>query len=189
MDWSKEWSDFKEGDLNSFRHIYDFYFDRLYRYGSRLTTDIQLLEDSIQELFLTLFTNRKNLSDTDNVEFYLLKALKWTIYGNLRKEKFFASKNREIDDFHLEFLVDSEEPEAIDQEKIELIKQSFKSLKPEAKEILYLKFYQNLDYRQIGEILGIQPDSAKKQVYRIISSLKKILSNKLLELFFLCSRA
>lgn len=46
------------------------------------------------------------------------------------------------------------------------------TLDPKQRELLFLKFYNNLSYKEIGKILDIQPDSAKKQVYRIIKKLK-----------------
>lgn len=163
--------------MDSFRRIYDHFFDRLFQYGCKLTGNTELVEDSIQELFLTVYTNRDHLSDTDNVEFYLLKALKLTIYGKLRKEKRMIFRNEERDEFTLQFLIETEEPENIEQRKIELILKSLNELSPAAREIIYLKFYSDLDYRQIGSMLGIKPDSAKKQVYRIVSSLRLMLKD------------
>ncbi|MCW0481825.1 RNA polymerase sigma factor [Gaoshiqia sediminis] len=187
-DWSVEWSRFKCGDMDSFRRIYDHFFDRLYRYGCKLTANTEMVEDSMQELFLSLYTRRENLSETVSVEFYLLKALKLIIYGKLRKEKKYVF-SREENDFKLEFLLETDEPEDLDQRRVELILKSLGELNPAAREIIYLKFYSDLDYRQIGEMLGIQPDSAKKQVYRVVSSLRALLKDTPLELLHICFRA
>ncbi|MGD9929224.1 MAG: RNA polymerase sigma factor [Mangrovibacterium sp.] len=188
-DWFVEWSRFKSGDMDSFRRIYDHFFDRLYRYGCKLTASTELVEDSIQELFLSLYTRRENLAETVSVEFYLLKALKLIIYGKLRKEKRLVFNRGDGDNFKLEFLLETDEPEDLDQCRVELIMKSLGELNPAAREIIYLKFYSDLDYRQIGEMLGIQPDSAKKQVYRIVSSLRVLLKDTPLELLYICFRA
>ena len=188
-DWSIEWSRFKSGDKDAFQLIYGHFFDRLFQYGCKLTTNTELVEDCIQELFLKIYTNRNKLSDTDSVEFYLLKALKLTIYGKLRKEKRLVFNRGEGDGFKLEFLLETEEPDDIDQRKIELILKSLNELNPSAREIIYLKFYSGLDYQQIGDMLGIKPDSAKKQVYRVVSSLRAILKDFPLELLVICFRA
>jgi RNA polymerase sigma factor (sigma-70 family) len=187
-DWSLEWSQFKNGRQDSFQHIYDHFFDRLYQYGCKLTDSTELVEDCIQELFLTLYTNRNHLSDTVNVEFYLLKALKLTIYGKLRKEKHLIFKGDQLDEFKLEFLIETEEPELIKQHKIDSVLKSLNELSPAAREIIYLKFYSDLSYEEIGHMLGIKADSAKKQVYRIVSSLRVILKDvmsQLLVIFYI----
>jgi RNA polymerase sigma-70 factor (ECF subfamily) len=189
IDWSVEWSRFKSGDKDAFQLIYDHFFDRLFQYGCKLTGNTELVEDCIQELFLKIYTNRSKLSDTNSVEFYLLKAMKLTIYGILRKEKRLVFNSGEAYEFKLEFLLETEEPEDIDQRRIELILKSLNDLSPSAREIIYLKFYSGLDYQQIGNMLGIKPDSAKKQVYRIVSSLRTVLRDFPLELFVICFRA
>lgn len=181
-DWSLEWSCFKNGNRESFQKIYDHFFDRLFQYGCKLTSNTQLVEDCIQELFLTIYTNRNNLSDTDYVEFYLLKALKLTVYGKMRKEKRMPLQSWDKEEFNLEFLIETEEQDSIEQRKIELILKTINELGPAAREIIYLKFYTELDYQQIGTMLDIKPDSAKKQIYRIVSSIRSIIKDKVFEL-------
>jgi len=181
-DWFHEWTSFKSGDMESFRRIYDHFFNRLFQYGCKMTTDTEMVEDSIQELFLALYTKKEHLSDTDHLEFYLLKALKLTIYGKMRKEKRIAFRKEDYDAFHLEFLIETDESGTIEQEKIDLILRSLKELSPLSREIIYLRFYSDLSYEEIGRILGIKADSAKKQVYRIVSSLRFILKDVMSQL-------
>ncbi|MGE4586477.1 MAG: RNA polymerase sigma factor [Mangrovibacterium sp.] len=175
-DWSDNWKKFKHGDTEAFRLIYDFFFDRLYHYGRKLTSQTDLLEDCIQELFLTLYTNRKNLSDTDQLEFYLLKALKHTIYGKLRQEqRMLRFREQAGMNFELEFLAETG-PDREIADRLEPVRKYLETLTPRSRELLYLKFYTRLDYRQIGEMLGIQASSVKKQVYRIMSRMKEELA-------------
>jgi len=54
---------------------------------------------------------------------------------------------------------------------------SLEELSPQAREIIYLKFYGDLSYQEIGEMPGMKPDSAKKQVYRTVSSLRLMLKD------------
>ena len=188
IDWSTEWKQFKKGDQESFRKIYDFFFDRLYWYGFKIFADNELVEDCIQELFLNLYSRRENLSETNNLEFYLLKSLKLTIYQKLRHQDRFNVLNRDLEYFELQ-LADTDEADGSESSRLELVKASINSLSPAAKEILYLKFYSDLNYKQIGKIMGIQPDSVKKQVYRIINRLKEIVGDYYQEFFCLCFRA
>ncbi len=178
-DWAAEWLKFRKGDRAAFQRIYDFFFDRLYQYGHKLTHQSDLLEDCIQELFLTLYTNRENLSGSVSLEFYLLKALKLTIYGKLRKESRFLDIV-EVSDFSFrsEFVAETEYGETLDDKRFEKVKEYLDTLNPKSREILYLKFYTNLDYQEIGEVMGIRSSSVKKQVYRIMSKMKNVLGNQ-----------
>ena len=188
--WETTWLAFRQGDLQAFDAIYDHYIDRLYAYGSRLTHHEDILEDSIQELFMYLFTNRRKLAEKVNLEFYLLKALRRTIFHNEKREKRYqkvggTGSELSLFDFAEEYSGEEDEQTG----RARKLNEFLAELSPENREILYLKFYQNLNYREIGEMLGIQPDSAKKQVYRIISRLKETLPEQLMNLLLICFRA
>ena len=188
--WTSVWKEFRKGNMDAFQKIYNAFLDKLYAYGSKLTSDFSVVEDSIQELFLEIYTHRENLSETVNLEYYLLKAIRQIIFHRLKKEnRFYSLDELNSTIFNVNFEIEKNRPDDIQQEKIELIKKSLDSLTPKNREILYLKFYRGLSYQQIGEMLDMQADSAKKQVYRVISRLKEDLGSQTLELFFMCFKA
>ncbi|WP_297088003.1 sigma-70 family RNA polymerase sigma factor [uncultured Draconibacterium sp.] len=187
--WAPCWGAFKNGDMDAFRQIYTAFFDKLYAYGSKLTNDATLLEDSIQELFLELYTKRKKLASPENLEYYLLKSLKLTIYQKHRKNgRFVVSELEEetvrSDGFVFSYELSTGETEN-ETEKDEQLRKLLDNLDASQRELLYLKFYKRLTYKEIGHLLGVQPDSAKKQVYRIISRLKHKVSSVSLQLFYM----
>jgi len=52
---NKVWKTFLAGDKNAISEIFLEYYDDLFRYGFKLSSDSGLVEDSIQELFLKLW--------------------------------------------------------------------------------------------------------------------------------------
>ncbi len=54
--WQIIWDKFKSGDQKAFEIIYNEYVDVLYAYGSKMTSDKSLVEDSIQDLFIDIYT-------------------------------------------------------------------------------------------------------------------------------------
>lgn len=188
--WRENWLAFKNGDMDAFQRIYIDFFDKLYAYGSKLTVDSTLLEDSIQELFLELYTKRQNLSVPDNLEFYLLKSLKLTIYQKHRKKGNFIlvelKENAGVESGFV-FVNDVERRED-ESEKDRQLTKMLENLDASQRELLFLKFYKNLSYKEIGNLLAIQPDSAKKQVYRIIKRLKHSLKGVTIEFFIFFKR-
>lgn len=173
--WNHYWLVFKTGDMDAFHRIYVAFFDKLYAYGSKLTNDNTVVEDSIQELFLTLYTNRDKLALEINLEYYLVKSLRLTIYQKYRKLgkiELFGLSHVLAEESGFVFELETEQ-NAAEEHHQKIIKKILDSLDASYREILYLKFYSNLSYEEIGEILSIHPDSAKKKVYRIISKLRK----------------
>jgi RNA polymerase sigma factor (sigma-70 family) len=188
-DWSAVWLRFKDGDLNAFQAIYDGFLPNLYAYGAKLAPGFELLDDCIQELFLELYTHRKSLSTPDNMEFYLLKSLRRIIFHKIKKENRFINLEENLTrSFLFDLELDNYENDNFLQEKIEVVKSALAELTTSQREILYLKFYNNLSYNEIGDLLGVRPDSAKKQIYRIIDRLRTDLTTRILSLFNVCFR-
>jgi RNA polymerase sigma factor (sigma-70 family) len=188
-DWSAVWLRFKDGDLNAFQAIYDGFLPNLYAYGAKLAPGFELLDDCIQELFLELYTHRKSLSTPENMEFYLLKSLRRIIFHKIKKENRFINLEENLTrSFLFDLELDNYENDNFLQEKIEVVKSALAELTTSQREILYLKFYNNLSYNEIGDLLGVRPDSAKKQIYRIIDRLRTDLTTRILSLFNVCFR-
>jgi RNA polymerase sigma factor (sigma-70 family) len=140
-------------------------------------------------LFLEIYTHRKNLKNPENLEFYLLTALRRIIFHKIKKENRFTNLEGNLTKaFLFELELDNYENEDFKEERIKVVKDALAELNTSQREILYLKFYNNLSYIEIGELLGVRPDSAKKQVYRIIEHLRIDLANRILNLFSICFR-
>src|SRR5215210_4417778 len=80
---SEIWIRFKSGDKKALSYIYTRYFEKLYNYGSRITKDFGLTEDSIQDLFVEFWNKREEMSDVKNIRFYLYKSLRRKIIYKL----------------------------------------------------------------------------------------------------------
>jgi RNA polymerase sigma-70 factor (ECF subfamily) len=71
------WKDFVEGNAEAYSQIYRIYYPMLYSYGLKLAAgDQELVKDVIQELFIKLILNHRNLYATQHVSAYLLSAFR-----------------------------------------------------------------------------------------------------------------
>lgn len=180
--WEEIWNKFKCGDKQAFEIIYKEHIDFLYSYGTKMSMDPELVEGSIQDLFLYLLSKRDQITTPDNIRFYLLKAFKRILFEKARKEKVYSS-GKERDYFDLSVEMDETGEMQLKEKKLELIESLVNELDARNKEILFLKFYSGLSYEEIAGIVGIKASSVKKLVYRIISSFRNVLQKKSLELF------
>lgn len=69
---TKLWESFIKGETAAFEEVYRRYYSLLYSYGIRMVGDRELVADTIQNLFVKLILNCRNLHYTDNVKAYLL---------------------------------------------------------------------------------------------------------------------
>ena len=79
-----------------FTTLYNRHIDNLFAFGSRFSTDRELLKDCIQDVFVKLYTKRDALHEVDNLESYLYVSLRTRINDEYRRRS--KMSDDEIDD-------------------------------------------------------------------------------------------
>lgn len=169
---SFDWKNFQDGSKEAFAAIYNLYVDLLYRYGTKFCNDESLVKDAIQDVFIDLYLKRSNPVPA-NLKYYLLLALKRNILKKIKRA-------RTVDDEICESMFEPEysfeniiiEKESRDEINERLTK-NIKKLSPGQKEVLYLRYNEALHYEEIATIMGITVESARKQVYRAIKTIRE----------------
>lgn len=155
----------------------------MFRYGSKFTTHTSLLEDCIQELFIELW-QAKSRTPVISVRAYLIKSLKYKLLKAHRKNRHtlpIGSGEKVFEWSHESFLIAGEEDASRKQRVLKALEQ----LSDRQKEIVYLKYYQNLSYEEVSEIMNINYQVARNLLYQAIKSLKSRLSGPLQIIFLL----
>jgi RNA polymerase sigma factor (sigma-70 family) len=184
------WEEFKRGNEGAFNHIYKTYFQDLYSYGQQFSKDLYLLRDLIQDLFIDIRKNRRNLGSTSSIKFYLFKAFRRKICRHLKRNKIVYTEN--IESFcNLQF-ENLQEVRILqiqlDDQKKKVLERAFVKLSKRQKEAVYHYFYQSMSYKEVASIMSLNNvKSARNLIYKSINALKAQLypiKNKLLALFF-----
>jgi RNA polymerase sigma factor (sigma-70 family) len=170
------WEDFLAGDRQAFSRIFQHHYSYLYHYGLKLGADPDLAKDSIQELFIHLWENRHRLAHTTSIKFYLMKCYRRQIgklLGQKRRQGFQSNPDEQYD-FELVF---SAEQELITEEasraRLAHLQTAFNSLSKRQREVIYLKFYAQLNYEQIGEVMGLQYQSVRNYLHQALVALRR----------------
>jgi RNA polymerase sigma factor (sigma-70 family) len=176
------WESFRKGDKEAFATLFRVHYEVLYRYGSKFTSIGARLEDAIQELFIELW-QAKSRTPVVSVRAYLLKALKYKLLKDYRQKGRLISLTDNPDIpfelSHEHFLIAQQESE----EKKQSVLNALAQLTNRQKEIIYLKFYQDLSYEEVSEIMNINYQVARNLLYQAIKSLKSLLAAAMI--FFL----
>lgn len=185
------WNALLSGDEEALAVLYDTYFEMLYEYGMRLHHDAHLIKDCIQDLFLKLWTNRRNLSTDLSPKPYLLVALRSTLYNQLRPRKFgkLIAFNQQEHDFTAHFSAESAYiRQESGQAQTQRLLQALEQLSARQKEILYLRFFEELEYEQIAAIMQISVKGAYKLNARALQRMQEILQLPVITLVLLLSQ-
>lgn len=164
------WERFKAGEKNALSFVYFQHFNAMFQYGIRFRDDEEFVKDCIHDVFVKLIQAGEKLSPTENIRFYLFRALKNKIYKEIYKDKRDAAQQ-----VHLEFtarFVLEEEPEEEAGPKEQALVRTLKNLSGRQREIIYLRYECGMEYDQICEMMNLKNDSARKLVFRAIKALK-----------------
>lgn len=186
--WLEVWPRFLGGDKAAFSEIYEEFIDLLFAYGCKITRDHELVKDCIQDVFIELHRLQPVLFHPEYIEFYLIKSLKNAILHKMQKDSKIKNVSlKEMIDFELKFEIEKDiydlESDRLQAERLKTILQS---LDPQKRELLYLRFSTGMNYSDIGQILKINPDTVKKQLYRLLDQIREKHGVQLLEMFMIC---
>ena len=180
------WKDMISGNKKSFEDLYNQYFQALINYGFRITKNENLIEDAVQELFISIWNNRTNLSEVNEVKFYLFRSLKNKILRQLEKDIFDKSEDVDV---YLDFLISiSEEQKKIDSEQLntnlDTLQRAIAHLPLRQQEVINLKYYHDFTLDEIAKLMDVNKQSVSNLLFRSYAILRKLFKNLSILIFF-----
>ncbi|MEO6548071.1 MAG: sigma-70 family RNA polymerase sigma factor [Ferruginibacter sp.] len=168
------WEGLKQGDKDLFLALYKKYYHPLLFRGLRQVRDIPLVKDSIQQLFLYLWEKRATISSARNINAYLVSSL----LRRLSTDLLISSKEVNLDPDPYSHSYD---PEPNPEERLirkdqqchieKLLKHRINALPNRQRELIVMRFYDDLNYEEIMEETGL----SRRTVYnKIHEGLKKL---------------
>ena len=169
-----------EGDEVAFASLVNIYSQSCYRIAWRQVFDIQIAEDIVQEVMLTIW--RKPLSWQSGkgckFETWLYRVVVNRCIDYLRKQKRKAqtSSYEERIEAGEDIPSIAFEPEAtrLRDEQQYLLQESIKSLDERAQTAINLYYYEEMSHKQVAEIMDTTPKAIESLVARARKDLRKI---------------
>lgn len=182
LDEKRQWQQVKEGNQVAFRQLHQQHLRFLLNYGLRLHGTLSTVEDTVQELFMELWQHRHTLTEPESVRFYLLKCLRNKLSRQYRRDQPFVSGWDTVPEPL--FLVEPSAEQRLidltnDEELRQLVHQAMASLTPRQREILYLRYFNDLTYEEICDVMGITYQTARTQMYQALKNLRHHLDHRL----------
>lgn len=171
---------FKAGDRNAFGKIMEKYHARMFSYVKRYVNINEDIQDIVQDIFIKVFKALPN----------------WEPRASFQTWLYTIAKNRCIDHFRAHsrrttYSLDDEEeqierpiatglrsnPERVAREKEigRYIRDALVQLSPKQRDVFILYHYEDLQIKEIAEVLGISEGTVKVHHHRAMNKLKDIL--------------
>ena len=168
----------RQGDSNAFGQLYEIFAQRIFKYVRIKIQDRQESEDILQEIFIKAYMGLNSLS-MENLNFsaWLYKVAGNTINDHFRKKYRTPIISGIEEGFDLPD-GKSLEKEITAKSDLETAREAFVHLPPLYKQVLELRFLQDLTLREVAEIMGKSNLSIRLLQYRALKKVKLILREK-----------
>ena len=170
-------------NIQSFREIYDLYYEPLCKFLFLYTNDSFVVEDVVQEVFLSLWENRFTIEIT-HIKTYLFRSARNKMLNCLRNEN-----NRSIlleKWFEEQLQSKSNEKDKFDTDKLlQTIEKAIESLPQKCREIFILNKIESLPYKEIAKLKNLSIKTVENQISIALKKIRKSLSEYITVLFSL----
>ena len=164
----------KNGKLDALSILFDRYHVRLFNFFLRLIDDRNLSEDLVQNVFERIIKYRSSYKEGASVKTWI-----YQIARNVRIDHFRSQKWQKEEFAEIENEVDGEMSSQLRMERaeeIEALDLAIQSLPLSYREVLWLGHFEELSYREVGDILGISVPNVKVRMHRAVKQLKNMLN-------------
>lgn len=175
----------REGDKNAQGKVVQLWYKRIYNFGYKFFFDHDLAMEVAQKTFISMHRNLENLQDLARFKSWL-----YTIAVNYCREELRKRKSQRAVSLH-----DLQPGEGEDSyrweasgarhenperqmrhtELSDLLQKCLMELSEEQREVVIMKEYEGLKFREIADVLNVSENTVKSRMYYGLDGLKKIL--------------
>lgn len=168
----------RNGDRNAFKILIEIYYDDLYLFAQNLCRDQDLSKDLVQEVFFSLWENRKNINTKSVIKGWLYQSLKNKFIDHIRKhKKETVLLETNLAELTEQFVFDENQQEL--NQKVSLLEKEIALLPKKCHEVFIMSKKEGLSNQEIADYLNI----SLKTVEGHLTKALKILREKLHEQF------
>jgi len=161
-----------------FKKLYDSTFQVLFRVAFRVTNSSEAAEDLCQESFFRLYEKNMVFPNPEEAKYWLIHVVKNAALNYAKR------KDRERRAYQRAFREDHRQEETgegllVKKETSEEIQNALDKLPENLRMVLILKEYAEMNYKEIGRVLGISEGNVKVRVFRARERLTALLADNL----------
>lgn len=164
----------KRGNRDAFADLYLSYVDGIYRYiFFRLNQDDEETKDIVSAVFLKAWKRIDTFTNHISFQAWIYRIAHNTLIDHYRTKK----KYSRLEDIEIEFNPDTEDKfdTAI---AIKEIAKAMKKLTAEQKQVITLKFVEELTNKEIAFVMNKQEDAVRALQCRALKELRRKLNDK-----------
>lgn len=152
-------------DEQAFAELYRTYKEKLLRFSYSITRSLQSAEETVEDVFINLWCNRKNLSAIRDLTVYLYTAVKNRSLNVLSRRSYdLVTAPFDFLDIELQPLSTNPYEILVTREMLQKMHQAIEALPARCKMIFKLVREDGLQYKEVAEILNISVKTIDAQM-------------------------
>lgn len=183
--------EYKNGSSEAMGILYDRYSGILYGYLSRMMGNRDEAGDLVHDTFCRLIERLDRYRAQDQFKAFLFRIAHNLAVDNLRKRKYFQSDKSENDQVEQREKMlteqrkkstngsDNPADKVEEKEVLERLGAAIVQLPEDQKQVLLMKHYSGMTFREIADIVGIPLNTALGRMHYAIRNLRKTLDDLL----------
>jgi RNA polymerase sigma-70 factor, ECF subfamily len=170
----------KNKDPEAFSRVYDLYVDRIYRFVFFKVSSQEEAQDLTSEVFLKTWQYIISGKDILNLNAYLYRVARNLVVDHYRKasqkEVSFDALAQGADSLDQESGLRMEQTKALeDKLQIEKIEIKLQGLKDEYREVIILRFVDEMSISEIADIMEKKKGAVRVILFRALNALKELM--------------
>ncbi len=155
------------GDKDALAELIERYQAPLRYFVSRLSANPEMVEDIFQDTWLTVIRRIHSLKKIDAFSTWLYRIARNKVYQQFRRKKNLCELDQNI------AVPNNTENDVFSSEDAAKVHRCLKELLPEYREVLMLRFLEQMSYEQISHVINCRLGTVKSRIHYAKLALKK----------------
>ena len=176
----------KQEDKIAFSEIFKRYWPQLLDRAYRRLDSIELAEEMVQDIFVSIYHKRGEIEITSSLAGYLNSALKYKILNHIRGEIVRNNYRKMVESSEVCYSPDV--TEKMDEKELrQEIDECLDLLPAKCRQVFVLSREDNLSHKQIACMLGISVSTVEKHIVKALKIMRSNLKEYHFELILIAS--
>jgi RNA polymerase sigma-70 factor (ECF subfamily) len=170
----------KQEDQHAFRQLLDLHWNELYGFMIKRTENENDAEDLCLQAFSKAFDKIETYNDEFTFSTWLTSIAKNLHVDLIRKEKTRLHQSKDVDEVGRDVIDETLGPEdqLIRSQNLDKLLRQVRSLKPIYRDVIQLRFFQELSHKEMATQLGLSLSNVKVRLLRAKKLLSEIINGK-----------
>ncbi|MEM9834120.1 MAG: RNA polymerase sigma factor [Bacteroidota bacterium] len=161
------------GSIQAWKALAQVWYPRMYRLAYRYFNDSEMAQEVSQQTMVQAWENVHQLREPAQFSAWMYRLLWNQCHQMNRKVAQQQRQQQDLDNLRNPLSSSDADEPLLQQERERLVKRALTYLPSEQRQVVLLKEYEQLTFKEIAQVLAISENTAKSRMYYALKALRK----------------